>query len=533
IVRDAPGLTAADRALLGAHQNAIVLEWGWRAQERELDPVATEFRVYRTVPRDAVTATITAVSSLGTGWRIAMTTNVALIANELVGQWLTSNDQPFLITQNDAGTAPNVTVELSKLRPAVQPVPGAIVFGRPLRPEHQRPAGWDERVAIVPITADTSYRHVFYDLLTLSPAHPRDAVWVGVSAADAQSYIADERTAGANAPRAGNESAIVTCAVVARYRGQPVFSVPPPLGDVPELVTDEPAGRSILVALDLGALLGGALPAGAPVALARCSSDDLLSRVALSGSDVVLTHPDGSHETIAFPNPGDHAAVVATLGSPDPQRLANRYLLHLVAGSSHPVGLFERVSADIVHVGPVTDRLAPKPGRFLYLVRAADALGNVSDGGAVLPVVVRVPSTANAVRPLRRGLAATATTATLTVAVPADPDTTTVLLFAAVAPPNTNPPVQGEAELLRIPNRRDLYPHDGIRLRLSSGTLLPPAVVKSLADGDVAVETDGTRVVALTTTAATGAWLTLWCFALTRDGLPSPVCGPFGTGVRS
>lgn len=532
IVRDAPGLTAADRALLGAHQNAIVLEWGWRAQERDLDPLATEFRVYRTVPQDTVAATITGVSSLATGWRITMTTSVALVADELAGQWLTSNDQPFLISGNDAGTAPGVTVERSKLRPAVQPVPGAIVFGRPLRPAHQRPGGWDARVAVYPITADTSYRHVFYDVLTLSASHPRDAVWVGVSAADAQSYVADERVAGANAPRPGNESAIVTCAVVARHRGQPTFSVPPPLGDVPELVTDEPAGRSILVALDLAALLGGALPAGAPVAVARCSSDDLLSRVALSGGVVVLTRPDGGHDTIAFPNPGDHAAVVATLSSADPQRLANRYLLHLVAGASNPASLFERISADIAHVGPVTDRLAPKPGRFLYLVRAADALGHVSDGGAVLPVIVRVPSTANAVRPRRRGLTTTATTATLTVAVPADPDTTAVLMFAAVAAPGTNPPVQGEAELLRIPNRRDLYPADGIRLRLSSGALLGPAVVKSLADGDVAVETDGTRVAALTLTAAAGAWLTLWCFALTRDGVPSAACGPFGTGVR-
>jgi hypothetical protein len=123
---------------------------------------------------------------------------------------------------------------------------------------------------------------------------------------------------------------------------------------------------------------------------------------------------------------------------------------------------------------------------------------------------------------------------TLTVAITgADPDTTTALLFAAIAPPGTDPPVQGEADLLRIPNRRDLYPSDGLRLQLSDGTLLAPALAKDLTDPDVTVEADGTRVAALTTPAAKGSWVTLWCFALTRDGLPSFRCGPFGTGVRA
>ena len=265
---------------------------------------------------------------------------------------------------------------------------------------------------------------MFYDVLTLGPAHARDTLWVGVSAADGQAYVADERGAGLNANRPGNESAVAACTVGARYRGQPMFSVPPPLGDVPELVTDEPTGRQILVPLDLAALLGGALPAGAPVALERCSSDDILKRVAVSGGDVVLTHPDGSHETIAFPNPADHAAVLATLNSDSPQRLANRYLLHLVVAASDPQAFFSRVSGDIVAVGTVNDRLAPKPGRFLYFVRAADALGHLSDGGAILPLVVRVPSTAGAATPRRRALTTTNTALALTVAIGVDPDPT-------------------------------------------------------------------------------------------------------------
>ena len=64
-------------------------------------------------------------------------------------------------------------------------------------------------------------------------------------------------------------------------------------------------------------------------------------------------------------------------------------------------------------------------------------------------------------------------------------------------PPGADPPPQGEAELLRVPNRRDLYPHDGLRLLLSDGTLLAPAVVKALSDPDVTVAGNGTRVATL------------------------------------
>lgn len=529
IVKGAPGLTAADIATLGAHQNAIVLEWGWRQEERDLDPTAAEFRVYLTQPADKVTGTITAVASAALYWQVTLTTDLPLVADELAGQWITSGGYPFLIAHNTAGNTPVLQIEKPMLQPLLQPQHGLVVFGRPLRAEHQQPRGWAQRVAVYALGAANTYRHVFYDVLSLSLAHPRDAVWVGVSAADAQSYVPDQRSTGTFANRPGNESGIVTCAIVERYRGQPVFSMPPPLGDVPELVTEEPTGRQVLVTLDLAALVGGGLPAGSPVALERCSADEVISRTSVSGSNVVLTQPDGTTQTIAFPNPSDSAQVLASLNGPTPQRLANRYLMHLLAASVDTAAFFTRPSADIVTLGTVTDRLAPKAGRFFYFLRAADALGHLSAGGALLPTVVRVPSIAGAATPARRALTGAAGIATLTVAVPADPDTTVLLLFAAITPPNTTPASYPDAELLRVPNRRDLYPADGIRLRLSSGALLPPVATLQLTDPSVIVEADGTRVAKFTL--AAGGWATLWCFALTRDGQPSRVCGPFGQGV--
>ena len=259
----------------------------------------------------------------------------------------------------------------------------------------------------------------------------------------------------------------------------------------------------------------------------------MLSRTTVAGNDVLLTHPDGTTQVIPFPNPADHAAVLWTLNGTDPQRLENRYLLHLLAAATDPEALFARPSGDIVTLGPVADRLAPKPGRFFYYLRAADALGHLSAGGALLPVVVRVPSTAAAAAPTRRALAGAGGAATLTVAVPADPDTTVVLLFADVSPPKAMPKAQPDAELLRVPNRRDLYPNDGVRLQLVDGTLLTPVAVKLLSDASVTVEADGTRVASLSVVVPAGGWATVWCYALTLDGQPSRPCGPFGHGVMA
>ena len=55
------------------------------------------------------------------------------------------------------------------------------------------------------------------------------------------------------------------------------------------------------------------------------------------------------------------------------------------------------------------------------------------------------------------------------------------MLFADVTPPGTPPKAPGDTQLLRIPNRRDLYPNDGLRLRLGDGRIVAPRVVKELS----------------------------------------------------
>jgi hypothetical protein len=147
-----------------------------------------------------------------------------------------------------------------------------------------------------------------------------------------------------------------------------------------------------------------------------------------------------------------------------------------------------------------------------------------------VPAVIRVPSTAPPPALERLELTADAAGAHLTVRAPGDPAVTHVLLFTIVTPPGAAVSPAAGAELLRLPNRKDLYPAQGFRLRAPDGMLLAPRV-KSLGDADVVVDASGCRTAVLTVAAAPRSWVQCWCFALSRDGIPSAMTGPFGTGI--
>jgi hypothetical protein len=534
LVANDPSLTPAGIAILGAHHNAIVLDWGWRDNERQIDALAKEFRVYYCLNTpDVIPGNITAVTAVPGGFDLAFTTNRSLKDGESVGQWIISGGYPFRIASLTGGTNVLVHVEKALANPSATPVVGPTQFGRPLSTDHQRPASWDARAAVVPLTPAQTYQYIFYDLLNLTPAHPVDLIWVGVSAADGESYVDDEvPTASLNGGRPGNESSIVTCSVSARDFTRPVFAIPPPLGDVPELVTEEPTGRQVLVSLDLPTLIPGALPPGELIALDRCAIDTILGITALNAQNQIqLRLNDGTQHIVAFPNPGDEAAVVATLESSNPERMATRYLLYLATQHPRPTEIFERTSGETLSFAPARDRVPPKPARFFYRMRQADALGRVSAGGAILPVVVRVPSTAPPIAPQRVKLSSTPTSVSITLRIPPDPDVASVLVFSTMLPVSSPITDLSGAELLRVPNRRDLYPLNGLRLRVpGSGTLLAP-VAKSLSDPDVVTGADGNLSASVSVPGTFGNNVILWTYALSKDGIPSRVAGPFTWGV--
>lgn len=512
-----------------------MLDWGWREAEREMDPLTAEFRVYlQQRPPTEIPGVITSVASAPGSWVVGFTTDRVLAAGECACQWLDSGGGTFRITGHTAGSAIQITLAADAVNAAAAPALGATTFGRALSPGHQRPSGWQERVAVVPLAAADSYRHVFYDVLNVDATVRAQTIWVGVSAADAEPYVPDELPAAAtNGGRPGNESSIATVTVTGRYRGRPVFSMPPPLGDIPEVVGDEP-GRKVGIGLDGASLLGGALPVAAPVALDRCSADAVLAitRIDASGN-VTMSRADGSQQTVVFPNAGDEAAVVAALSGDHPERLASRYVLFLLGHFDQPGQLLSRTGDALAPAGALTDALDPRPGRYFYRVRPWYACGAVAADGAILPVVVRVPSTAPAPAPRWVGLSLDDGLA-LTIDVDPDSELSWVLLFVNVAPWSDAPSDPARAQLVRIPNRRDLYPVNGIRLRLAEGTLLTP-VAKSLADPDVAVQPDGSLRATVTSQlpppGSAPRIAQYWCYALSRDGIPSRGLDPRSTGL--
>ena len=234
-----PDLPADDRVLLGASANAIVLEWGWTADDRARDPCATEFRVYwQPLCPDNVRGTLVGPTTLvGGKYQMACTLDQPVAADAMKGQYFLAPDYPFKVAGHDAGTHVTISFEPSVLDPGRVPGAAAIVFTPILTGAELRPGVWQERSAVIPIAAGPAdpAPYVFRDRLVLDATNTSARVWVGVSSADAQSYIADELPAAAlNGGRPGNESSIVPVVVEARYLGRPTFVVPPPLAAIPE-----------------------------------------------------------------------------------------------------------------------------------------------------------------------------------------------------------------------------------------------------------------------------------------------------------
>jgi hypothetical protein len=120
----------------------------------------------------------------------------------------------------------------------------------------------------------------------------------------------------------------------------------------------------------------------------------------------------------------------------------------------------------------------------------------------------------------------------ITLQVPNDSDLAYLLVFSTTVP--ISAPLKTDlsgAELLRTPNRRDLYPQNGIRLRPPGGGPLLAPTAKALADPDVTTDAAGNRSATVKIPATFGNWVVLWAFSLSKDGIPSRVSGPFTLGA--
>lgn len=526
-----PELTAADRALLGASTNAIVLEWGWGTQERAKDPLAREFRVYwQPVPPDRVEGALTGTATpIGSEWHIAASLNQAVAADAMRGRTITSGGRAFRVAGHGAGQSVTLRLAPSAVDPLAAPGTGAIVFHPVLRGDELRPGAWPERAAVVPITAGENYQYVFRDRLTLDAAHPSARVWVGVSAADDQGYVNDEVPSGRpNGGRPGNESSIAAATAQARYIGRPTFSVPPPLADVPEQVTDEPALGAVPASLNLPALLPAvSIPAGHGVMLERLPANELANLIA-AGADnrIGVTLPDGVTDSYTLSNPADQAAFLAQIRSGAPGRIEGRFLMDLlIRYTAQTASLWQPALPDPAPWGNVTDTLPDAAERYFYRVRLADAARHVSQNGAIVPLIVRVASLRVPAAPEIEVLPSDDDTLGVSARVRDAFDLAWLVVFnlAIDAGAPLDERFLEKAQLLRLPNRRTLYPNDGLRLRLGDGTLLAPAASQAVSGGTLQPPD---RLVDVTLAPGFNKRVGVWAVTMTRDGIPSRLTGP-------
>lgn len=530
-----PTLSEEDRARLAGRANAVVIEWAWGNEEREMDPWAREFRLYwQPEPPDIIHGEFTGAATLTGGlYHIHAELSRAVSADQFQGEFVVAGGHAFRIAGHDAGASVGFRFDPPALAITPPPVPGPGRFRlRPaLEGEELRPGGWQERTAIVPIDARTVYEFVFPHVVGIDADHAHLRVWAGVSAADDQSYVPDELPAAmSNGGRPGNEGSIVPAVAEGRWLGRPALEVPPPLPDVPEIVVPEVPGEEVDHDIDLPALLPGVLhPPGSRFAVERLSGADLVAAISARPDDTVeVLLPDATARIYAPANPGDRAALLAQIRSGEAARIENRFLMDIaIQLNDTPLArLWRRARPEPVGFAAVSDRLPNKAERFLYRVRAVDAAGHVSAGAAFVPRVFRVPSrrlpgTPRLVRALPQENQVRAV-----LEAGARFDVTGVLLFSLVEDAGADDATHlDKPQLLRVPNRRDLYPDDGIRLRLADGTLLSPQF------GAVAAAAVAGSVLTWTIDLASGhdKRVTLWAAAVTRDGVPSTVAGPMAT----
>ncbi len=544
---DDPNLSAVDAARLGGRANAVLLEWGWTAEERRADPWAREFRVYwQPNPPDLIRGEFTGPAvPAGTAFEIASALSHSVPADAFAGQFVPSGGYVFRIAGHGAGSMPVFRLEPSTLAltPTPVPGPGTFVLRAALNGDELQPAAWAERSHVEPIAAREAYEFLFPFTLAIDAAHPHPRVWVGVSAADHQGYRPDAIPAGRpNGGRPGNESSIVPAVAEAGWRGRPTFDVPPPLPDVPTVTLPEVGGDEVTHDIDVPGLVG---PLPGPPAirflLERLSVADVVGLLAVDEADdiaIVLPDPSASggisstgsvRHPYAPANPADHAALVAAIRTGEPARIENRFLMDIAIrfNDTTLANFWRTTRPDPLPLGPMSDRVPNKAERYLYRLRWVDAAGRASPDVAFVPRVFRVPSLRTPAAPQIVSLAPSENEIRLTVRTGDRFDVAGILVFAHAEGTTARPDPEHlrKPQLLRTPNRPDLYAADGIRLRLGDGTLLVPTY-EPLATASVA---GSVRTWEVARVVGHGQTVAAWVVTVTRDGVPSAVAGPMTT----
>lgn len=524
LIKDAPDLTPQEVALLGNDSSVVLLKWGWRQAQRDLDPYATEFRVYHRVDSpDNIQGQLNTVNTISTGrFECTFQLQRSIPANALKGTFLEISGYPFYVDSNEGGlfvkmmlrrTVPDENGELSP------PVTGPVVVHPLLTSGDLQPQAWKTRVGVAPVTDDISYQYEFRNLLHLTQDHPTDQTWIGVSCSDSQPYVEDKLAPTHD--RKGNESPICPVLVQGRYQGRPVFQIPAPLSDVPRLTTNEPESQPVVASIDpMQYAPPGSLSGVTHIRFERAEAGDVFNSLKATTDDRILAIDPlnkGVELEMDVANPDDRQNVLAALRGFSSERLADRYLVFLAANHPYRAAIFNPVTDNAVPTGVFNDTL-PRSNRYVYRVRAGNLSGLISEGDAVLGLVVRVPSLKPGPVPDLRMRSGVPNTFVFEVR-PSEDATHIVVFFAEQEGSLLDKP-----SLTRLRNRRDLFPDGLLHLRTAEGNYAQQ-VVKSLTDADVVVDGKGARRVMIEINDTGDITCRVWACTLTADGIPSALGG--------
>jgi hypothetical protein len=466
-----------------------------------------------------------------TSYRVDANLDIAVFSDVVAGQRLNAG-HPFLIRSHTGGSSVQFIVE-TRLRPSgMTPVPslGPFVLPVPLTPDRTRPPAWSARRAIEPIHADetaTTYEIVLRDLVSVSDVSPVARVWVGVSAADDQPYVADQLAPLDTRP--GNESAIVPVQAVVHFHGRPVFDIPHPLAPVPRVRTPEPGTEPVHFPLNLTPYLPAAAMVASRWRIERVATTAVLAACRLTDDDRILALPvaspggaladsDDAEVEIPIANPSDRAALAAQIRTSRGE-VEDRFSVYLASQHAYRDRLFAPATTVLQSPGLFDETLPSSTGRYIYRVRSADPAGHVSAGAAIAAVVVRVPSMRQGSPPLKLPSLPEDPPATMRVRVASDPELTHIIVFTTEI---TGSGAIESGEILRVPNRPDLLPDRGLFLRSPSGVMLSPTAISLGAPTSA-----DARIVLVPVAGSAGDRTRIWMATLTADGIPSSVAGPY------
>lgn len=532
LIKDAPDLTTQEIALLGGDNNVIILKWGWHKEQRDQDPFAKEFRIYRrNNALDSIAGQLISVVDLSIGrFDCNFQLETALRANAVKGSFIELGGYPFYVEAHEAGTAIKMTLERRLPDSNGQlsgPPTGQVNIPVLIGSDRLQPQGWTSRIAAVPINPSTAYAFELRNALDLSVTHTRDEIWIGVSASDDQPYVDDKLAPVEN--RKGNESPIVPVRVQGRFQGRPQFDIPPPMKDVPRLLAREPETGPIRFEINpIDFLEPGTLTGVTHIRLERSDAGTVFYQYQVTADDRVMAIAPTSAQTdveVIIPNPSDKSSIVEALRRVNANGLADRYLVFLAGANPYRPSLFQPVTSNPVTIGAITDTFLPQTNRYVYRIRTGNAAGLISGGDAVLEVVVRVPSLKPGPVPELVPRKKNTPPGMVKLTIAADEDTTHVILFCGESVPGkTGPP--SRASLLRIPNRPDLYPDKLLRMRTPEG-VFTKQLIKDLTDSDVTEDENGVRTVTFQIDEEPNSSWQTWACTLTRDGVPCEPAGPW------